>query len=196
MKMHSSKSKRRMSFLRLKRAVHEKSMKVLSCTCTDDRLDFLVCGSTENEYTISFKENCFTCSCPDFERRRTFCKHVYLVYLKVLQIVPNIDEASGGNTVDTSVILSAYANYASRTTEMRESHECPICFDEFSEGQTPVICSLCRNGFHDSCVNEMRKRGHTNCPFCRSELRTDIGVESSAVNSAVQDILKRKPHRL
>jgi len=186
-----------MSFLRLKRAVNEKSMKVLSCTCTDDHLDFLVCGSTENEYTISFKENHFTCSCPDFVKRRTFCKHVYLVYLIVIQIVPDIDEASGGgNTVDTSVILSAYAtNYASRSVEMRESNECPICFDEFAEGQTPFVCSLCRNGFHDSCVTEMRNRGHTNCPFCRSELRTDIGVESSAVNSAVKDILGRKSKR-
>lgn len=183
-----STKKHKMSLLRLRRAMNEKSMKVLSFEITDDVLSFEVCGSTENEYTICFSNDQFTCTCPDFVKRRTFCKHVYLVFLKILQIVPNID--TSGNTIDTTHVRQKFEEYRSRPIEMREAQECPICFDDFD--RPPFVCTACRNGFHRACIDEIISRGHSGCPMCRSELRTDIGVESNSVNSAVLSILKRR----
>lgn len=177
-----------MSLLRLRRAMNEKSMKVLSFEVTDDNLSFEVCGSTENEYTICFSDDHFTCTCPDFVKRRTFCKHVYLVFLKILQIVPDVD--ASGNSVDTTLVRQKFEEYRSCPIDMREAQECPICFDGF-EG-APFVCTACRNGFHRACIDEMLSRGRSGCPMCRSELRTDIGVESNSVNAAVQCILSRK----
>jgi len=48
-------------------------------------LQFLIAGTTSN-YTVQYDlELQWQCTCPDFERRQTFCKHIYFVLARVLQ---------------------------------------------------------------------------------------------------------------
>jgi len=51
----------------------------------------------------------------------------------------------------------------------RNSGECPICLESFSEG---TLCVLpCKHEFHGSCVEELRKQGVQQvCPLCRTTL--------------------------
>jgi hypothetical protein len=172
---------------RLRRAVEETRMKVLSHT---DDLTFTVCGSTFNDYTIKFKDDTFSCTCMDHRRRRTFCKHIYLVYMKVLHIVPDVNQTD--NRVSTGLIREAYASFRTRQTiigpDMRESDECPICFDPLAES-TNYVCRVCRNGFHQLCMDELMSRGHRVCPMCRAEIRTGEFQESDEITRAVKDLI-------
>lgn len=173
---------------RLRRAVHETHMKVLSHT---DDLTFIVCGTTD-DYTIKFKDDKFSCTCMDHRRRRTFCKHVYLVYMKVLHMVPDVNQTD--NRVPTERIREAYASFRTRQSskssspEMREAAECPICFDGLA-GCTNYVCSACRNGFHQYCIDHLTSRGHSNCPMCRAAIRTGEFQESDEVARAVRDLI-------
>lgn len=175
---------------RLRRAVEETHMKVLSHT---DDLTFHVCGTTD-EYTIKFKDDKFSCTCMDHRRRRTFCKHVYLVYMKVLHIVPDVNQTD--NRVPTELIREAYASFKTRQSsssspEMREAAECPICFDALAESVN-YVCRVCRNGFHQSCIDEVVNRGgRHDCPMCRAEIRTGEFVESDEVARAVNGLIGR-----
>jgi len=51
----------------------------------------------------------------------------------------------------------------------RNSGECPICLESFSEG---TLCVLpCKHEFHGSCVEELRNHGVQQvCPLCRTSL--------------------------
>ncbi len=172
---------------RLRRAVHETQMKVLSHT---DDLSFVVCG-TSDDYTIQFKNDKFSCSCMDHRRRRTFCKHVYLVYIKVLQLVPDVNQTD--NRVPTELIREAYAAFRTRQTtqqqpEMRESAECPICFDPLA-ASVNYVCRTCRNGFHQECIDHVANRGHSNCPMCRAAISTGEFQESDEVARAVRGLI-------
>lgn len=175
---------------RLRRAVEETHMKVLSHT---DDLTFVVCG-TSDDYTIKFKDDKFSCTCMDHRRRRTFCKHIYLVYMKVLHIVPDVNQTD--NRVPTELVREAYASFKTRQSsspEMREAAECPICFDALAES-TNYVCRVCRNGFHQSCIDEVVNRGHyDNCPMCRADIiRTGDFMESDEVAQAVHQLIGRR----
>lgn len=173
---------------RLRRAVEETQMKVLSYT---DDLSFVVCGNSD-DYTIQFRGDKFSCTCMDHRRRRTFCKHVYLVYMKVLHIVPDVNQTD--NCVLTEIIREAYLSFKTRqlssssSPDMRESAECPICFDALAES-TNYVCRTCRNGFHQSCIDKVLDRGHHNCPMCRAEIRTGEFQESDEVAQAVKQLI-------
>jgi hypothetical protein len=36
----------------------------------------------KDKYTVSFADNGFTCTCPDFRFRRKICKHIFAVLVK------------------------------------------------------------------------------------------------------------------
>lgn len=175
---------------RLRRAVEETHMRVLSHT---DDLTFVVCGTTD-DYTIQFRDDKFSCTCMDHRRRRTFCKHVYLVYMKVLHMVPDVNQTN--NRVSTELIREAYSSFRTRQSstsslDMRESAECPICFDPLTTSVN-YVCRTCRNGFHQECIDHVKNRGHSNCPMCRAEISTGEFKESDEVARAVRDLIGRE----
>ena len=58
------------------------------------KICFKVLGSTNNVYKLYFgKENDWTCTCVDFYRRKSYCKHIYFVLERVLGLTdPNTNE--------------------------------------------------------------------------------------------------------
>jgi len=48
--------------------------------------------------------------------------------------------------------------------------QCPICIEQFRNGELIQPFGLCSHQFHPSCINSWLFRGNTNCPVCRMEL--------------------------
>nr|KYP72798.1 E3 ubiquitin-protein ligase rnf181 family [Cajanus cajan] len=59
-------------------------------------------------------------------------------------------------------------------TCFRETNEsqrdCPICMEDFKDGELIQPFAVCAHEFHSSCVNSWLLGGKTTCPVCREEL--------------------------
>ncbi len=57
--------------------------------------------------------------------------------------------------------------------ELREEEKkkkdvnCSICFDDFEDPNNLIICTYCKNVFHETCINNAWKNRIDNCPLCR-----------------------------
>jgi hypothetical protein len=51
----------------------------------NQQLEFLVLGTTATTYSVRYNGHKWNCTCPDFQRRQKFCKHIYFVIARVLQ---------------------------------------------------------------------------------------------------------------
>ncbi|KAG4931295.1 hypothetical protein JHK86_048256 [Glycine max] len=49
-------------------------------------------------------------------------------------------------------------------------HDCPICIEEFKNGELIQPFGVCVHEFHSSCINSWLLSGKTTCPVCRKEL--------------------------
>ena len=47
-----------------------------------------------------------------------------------------------------------------------QDKSCSICLEEVTNTNIN-ICYYCNKVFHDSCINEVWKNGHDECPLCR-----------------------------
>jgi len=48
--------------------------------------------------------------------------------------------------------------------------QCPICIEQFRNGELIQPFGPCCHQFHPSCINSWLLHGNTNCPVCRMEL--------------------------
>ncbi|KAG4944239.1 hypothetical protein JHK85_048885 [Glycine max] len=51
-------------------------------------------------------------------------------------------------------------------------HDCPICIEEFKNGELIQPFGVCVHEFHSSCINSWLLRGKTTCPERRDHLTT------------------------
>ncbi len=193
---------------RLKKAISEKSMKVLNfLQSEEDELKYQILGSTGTIYDVIFNNQKMSCTCPDHERHKSYCKHIYLVYIKVFHLVPDLEATS--NTVNDMQFLmmknahekfmeqrkssakaleedkqkSKYAGY-----RYCEEDECSICFDIF--GQQKIFgCKTCKNVFHDHCMTAIFKY-NSKCPMCRSSISKEEEKEEEE-DEEVKNITNR-----
>ncbi|EPB82273.1 hypothetical protein HMPREF1544_10994 [Mucor circinelloides 1006PhL] len=149
----------------------------------DDTVEkFEVIGSIGNTYTVAIG-NVISCSCMDYRIRRTHCKHILMVLLKVYRLgvdsnmlqslYTSPDERlrarSSGRLVDRSVLIptSIREKILKLTNESPEApseqaerrpldtSDCPICFEEFEQAKINSIdyCKVCGNNIHQECFN-------------------------------------------
>ncbi|KAK4519506.1 Elongation of fatty acids protein 2 [Mucor velutinosus] len=135
----------------------------------DDTIEnFEVIGSIGNTYTVTIG-NVISCSCMDHIIRRTHCKHILMVLLKVYRLgldspmfqslrTSNEDRLrarSGGRNVDHSVLVPtairekilklttghSEAHSTEQVNERRplDTSDCPICFEEFEQAKINLI---------------------------------------------------------
>ncbi|TKY70094.1 Receptor-likey region, transmembrane domain- and RING domain-containing protein 2 [Spatholobus suberectus] len=52
--------------------------------------------------------------------------------------------------------------------------DCPICMEEFKNGELIQPFGVCVHEFHSACVNSWLLGGKTTCPVCRKELSITI----------------------
>lgn len=145
-----------------------------------------ILASSMNIYTIHLSPEFVGCSCPDFQKRHSICKHLFFVVLRVLRNVPaevrletveDIKLAFADvlhpillETLHTRIGDNADSMNATNSTNnnnVYDVHEtCCICFEEFGSEETIVCSTSCQNRFHSKCMRMWNLRNQT-CPLCR-----------------------------
>ncbi|XLR48311.1 hypothetical protein HN51_032540 [Arachis hypogaea] len=54
----------------------------------------------------------------------------------------------------------------------RRNNFCPICIEEFKDGELIQPFGVCVHEFHSACINSWLHSGKTSCPLCREDLAT------------------------
>ena len=159
---------------------------------------FMVLGSTELVYKLTFRR-LWSCSCPDFSRRRLPCKHIYFVLNRVLGLDRDLllhhhalgtglvadlcrgaVAAAAGLASDSLAPALAPAAVAQRPIDKDDS--CAICFESIDghPGEDPgadaekdalSFCSQsCGKSVHTACfLKWVSVKGKT-CVYCRAEM--------------------------
>ncbi|CAH2059267.1 unnamed protein product [Thlaspi arvense] len=82
--------------------------------------------------------------------------------------------------LDPFIIRSFPVFLYSSATMKNYGTECAICLSEFSDEDTVRLITVCRHGFHSSCI-DLWFELHKTCPVCRCELdpglATDVNVK-------------------
>lgn len=156
---------------RLYRALSQR-IYVLSTHTEDDMVLYEVMGSQgTNVYTVIVSMTGFcTCTCPDYEQRGGFCKHILNVLCKVLQIRPAEIATCGWRGCVAQRVTERVTRNDDETVvdNARGDMECCICYEPLQTRQTQ--CEQCKHIFHLDCMNHwFRVRGNT-CPLCRYTL--------------------------
>jgi hypothetical protein len=114
----------------------------------------------------------WNCSCPDFDKRRRPCKHIYFVRNRVL--------GQEDVRVDSDTLWQIATSRSDPGSEQREvatrkpyvGENCVICFDEMTEADATIWCSgTCGNSVHAECYRIWSKRsGDSLCVYCRQPM--------------------------
>jgi len=63
-----------------------------------------------------------------------------------------------------------------KTFNGEQASDCPICLEEFHEGELIQPFALCAHEFHSSCLSSWLLGGKTTCPVCRQDLSTIVST--------------------
>jgi len=152
--------------VRLKRSA-KSNIKLISMDEGPEGPLYKVFGTTGTIYTIN-PSPVMNCTCIDFKKNKRYCKHIYFIFLNVYKTIPSLDKC-----YHIDELKKLHTNFFNKSVDVRDPLEpCSICFES---NDSPTVCKVCRNGFHQSCINEMTKfTRKTNCPLCRSDLNETI----------------------
>ncbi len=194
---------------RLKKAVDDKSMKVINfIQNNEDELVYNILGSTGSFYDVKFtkpinnNKGYMTCTCPDHARHHSFCKHIYLVCIKVFKIIPDFEITSNELTEMQFILLkNNHAKFMESQSKIKKEEdtlngyrfnredECSICFDIFGENSI-YGCKTCKNCFHQSCIDALvRFSARSRCPMCRGSIQQNNSNNEEEVQNLV-DIMR------
>ncbi len=71
-----------------------------------------------------------------------------------------------------------------------QDKSCSICLEEVTNTNIN-ICYYCNKVFHDSCINEVWKNGHDECPLCRKYINNSFYTYSNMRYEFLKDILDK-----
>ena len=159
---------------------------LINTDCRDDGLHFEVLGTSGNAYQVHQKPpnaqgwRKWRCTCPDFERRRETCKHIYFVddrvlknasFEKAVELVKQ-REFAPQLWADQQANGQADAVEKPKNVERREwlEQECAICTEPMTADEPTYWCQrVCGNSLHASCWRMWCKaKGQAQCPYCRA----------------------------
>lgn len=145
---------------------------------------FLVRGYSGTNYDLNFSSDALECSCPDFQKRKDTCKHVFFIFGRVLADVDLMVDVDSG--LAASEVFSPMLCFSERL-ERRIDHrlerlrssgcsavvngddDCVVCFEPIKAPEW--VCVQCRKpAMHTRCAREWFKYcGRTpSCPLCRA----------------------------
>ncbi|KAI9489567.1 hypothetical protein BDB00DRAFT_842540 [Zychaea mexicana] len=175
---------------RLYRMETQKMLVVQRTVVSARKQTFDVLGSTGNIYTVTIGPD-LSCACHDFRYRRTHCKHILLVLIKVFHVnssspacqsmhlsSADLEEVFQNCTPDASVIASEQLQslleselYGKKPqkedvgVQQRplSTSDCPVCFEEFTEQERDKItyCRSCGNNIHKACFEAWSSTGRS-----------------------------------
>jgi hypothetical protein len=168
---------------RLRKSLSEK-ISLLSAYQRDASWEFKVRGQSTSVYQQELSATTFTCSCPDHQGKKTFCKH--LLFL-VARVALQFERAASISEQTVSWNEEAYAacvpSWVSRLAHLisdetvgdtpsdKPEGDCPICFEELTDGAAidTIRCeTTCHKWFHRECIKRWVEDSPT-CPMCRAE---------------------------
>ena len=169
---------------RLRKSLSEK-ISLLSAYQRDASWEFKVRGQSTSVYQQELSATTFTCSCPDHQGKKTFCKH--LLFL-VARVALQFERAASISEQTVSWNEEAYSacvpSWVSRLAHLispdesvvdtpsdKPEGDCPICFEELIDGTAidTVRCeTTCHKWFHRECIKRWVEDSPT-CPMCRAE---------------------------
>lgn len=138
----------------------------------DDRWEFVVEGTTGNNYRVLVSTQQLKCGCLDFRLRKKTCKHLYFIITQVAQndeltkrinTNPKISQ-NAYNLLDmqlTQRLRSRIQQHAEKKnqegkTELNitfgEDDTCAICFDELKKEDLAQCALGCKKYFHETCM--------------------------------------------
>jgi len=171
----------------------------------EDFWAFKVEGYSGSQYKIHLRSTLgVRCSCPDFQQRRRFCKHVFFLFARILKQPSWAYRLAEEEDIETNVfdlfptfgslmgkVLSSRRDSSKKAIddEGRDEETCPICFEK-SKDQDRWVCSQCRYNIHYTCMERWKKRlgGAVRCPMCK---KPHISLKRKPPDLQPLDKLKR-----
>lgn len=156
-----------------------------------------VMGSSGSDYIVSLvsDNNTISCTCPDQQRRKQHCKHIYFVLIRYLRMrEQDIDEENITKDTIRNIVSRVFeiaiantqtnrplwvSNTNDEVDEVDEveprdiDDECPICYEDMIQGDDFIRCQYsCGRRVHAQCYEMWQRHNtHTNtCVYCRANL--------------------------
>lgn len=165
---------------RLIKSLNEK-IYLLNATQLNDSWKFQVRGQSNNIYEQNLSGTNYFCSCPDHQSKKTFCKHLLFLIVRVAkQYELGCELAQRPKTTWKNTVYQACSNSfivclshiikksVTTTTTISEDDSCLICFENLGSNDLVECSTTCHKHFHRECINLWLEHG-TTCPNCRSE---------------------------
>jgi hypothetical protein len=188
---------------RLRKSLSEK-ISLLSAYQRDASWEFKLRGQSTSVYQQELSATTFTCSCPDHQGKKTFCKH--LLFL-VARVALQFERAASISEQTVSWNEAAYAacvpSWVSRLAHLispdepvvdtpsdKPEGDCPICFEELTDGTAidTVRCeTTCHKWFHRECIKRWVEDSPT-CPMCRAEWKeAQVSAPEDKIHGHIDD---------
>jgi hypothetical protein len=179
--------------LRLKKSLSE-TISLLSATQTETEWVFHVRGQSANTYTQTLSATTFACTCPDHEKKQTFCKHLLFLVARVafqMELAAALHKSKDAwkDTAFAACVpswtnrLSHLIGAAPRVSVPVEG-DCSICFEELKP-ETVQCVTTCKNAFHSECMTRWLEHGNATCPLCRAVWGSSEEKEKESENIEV-----------
>lgn len=194
---------------RLERSLNER-IYLLNIKQNTDEWEGKIRGHTNNIYDFTINKTTCKCSCPDYEKKAKFCKHLLFIVAKVamqFEIADKIKTNINKWTVDMfdvcniSIItrfqmrdkLTKKQAKSKKIINVNLDDDCPICYEklENADGLTQCI-TTCKNYFHTACISIWLNSGNSTCPMCRCDFTdgsTDESGPKNQVDGATVDLI-------
>jgi len=163
-----------MSCARIERAQNERLFLLEASFCSDlQEWDFIISSSKGKgeTYNIRLSERESNCSCVDFSMRKSPCKHMYLIMLRVAnRSVLSCEDFNGWTKSDLKEIWKKISSRTSKS-EKKEGYSgedpCAICYEEMCSDEELWSCRECKKHVHRSCMNFWLSKSNS-CVYCRA----------------------------
>jgi Mg-chelatase subunit ChlD len=178
---------------RLIKALSEK-MCLLSAIQTENKWVMSMRGESNNVYEQTLTDTSYICSCPDAQGKKTFCKHLLFLTVRVAkqyelgaELAQRPKTTWKKNSFDAcSLSWKHVLSHLVKTihgTPLVTEGLCSICFEDLGSCELLECTSVCHQNFHKICMNRWLEHGNS-CPNCRAdwikvdskkdELKTDV----------------------
>lgn len=186
---------------RLQRALTQR-MYLIGGRAVTNGWELRVEGATQTVYKVVLQPKFCSCNCPDYEQRRSICKHIMFAVGRVanhMDILRSMNGSDPGTFVLTDslderltqLIEGVQAEVVGVKSEEKDTeaeelkeekmfdYDCRICFDELLPTDTLSTCATCKNNLHADCVHKWaascrRSGNNVSCPFCRAEFSASL----------------------
>jgi hypothetical protein len=177
---------------RLVKAIKDKNIKVVNHEYDNENgtLYFDILGSSNKIYKV-YIDDCYKCTCPDFEKRNVMCKHIMHLYIKIFRIIPDLENTSNTsnklntlNPIQKAMIIksnNAFWSIHNTKTRTNKDDDCTICIEKLNTTNL-YTCSTCKNSFHNECIKTLCNY-NKHCPLCRSSITIIEYVEDYSIFS-------------